>query len=132
MKVKTKNIILIVFCCILGLFVLGTIYIVIDTQMAIRNTIIKAQKQYPISNDDVSSLIEYLNNKSNDLRDRNMVVWTLGRIKAERSLKTLESYYTGEQCDHRAAICQYEIVKALNRCGTKMEIHPISFYDKKR
>ena len=34
-----------------------------------------------------------------------------------RSLPVLEAVYTGEPCDHEEVLCQYELEKAIKRCG---------------
>jgi hypothetical protein len=125
---KTRKVIAIIGCCIIGLIIVGSAYFTLDTHIAIKNTIEKAQKSHQYKDDNVKSLIEYVNTESHSLTERNMAVWVLGRMRAKEALQKLESLYTGEKCNHRTTICQYELVKALKRCDTKLEIHSKEYY----
>lgn len=76
-----------------------------------------AQQAHPHPGDDVTALIDFVNSNSHSLRDRNFAVWTLGRLRNSKALSTLESEYTGEQCNHDKNLCQYELEKAIKLCG---------------
>ncbi len=76
-----------------------------------------AQRAHPHPGDDVAALTEFVNDDSHALRDRNMAVWTLGRMRDAQTLSTLESFYTGDLCIHDKSLCQYELAKAIKRCG---------------
>ena len=59
-----------------------------------------------------------MNSTSHSLRDRiHIGVWTLGRLANPRALPALESVYSGEPCEHDKSLCQYELEKAIRRCG---------------
>ena len=76
-----------------------------------------AQKAHPHSGDDVAALIDFMNSDSHTFRDRNLAVWTLGRLRDAKALPALKSVYTGEQCEHGKSLCQYELEKAIRLCG---------------
>jgi len=76
-----------------------------------------AQKAHPHSGDDVAALTDFMNSDSHTFRDRNLAVWTLGRLRDARALAALESAYTGKACEHDKQLCQYELSKAIKLCG---------------
>jgi hypothetical protein len=76
-----------------------------------------AQEAHPHSGDDVAALIDFMNSDSHRFRDRNLAVWTLGRLRDARALAALESAYTGKACEHDKKLCQYELSKAIKLCG---------------
>ena len=88
---------------------------------SIRYSVLKkcavAQQAHPHPGDDVAALIEYMHSEEHSFRERNFAVWTLGRLCAAGALPALEAVYTGEQCDHNSKLCQYELAKAIRRCG---------------
>lgn len=59
------------------------------------------------------SLVSFLNDETNSLKQRNGAVWALGQLGDPQSLSVLRSYYTGEPCDHKRFLCQYELEKAI-------------------
>ena len=63
------------------------------------------------------ALIEYMNSESHPLKERNRAVWALGRLRDPRALPALEGVYTGDLCEHARFLCQYELEKAIKRCG---------------
>jgi len=88
-----------------------------------------AQSAHPHPGDDVAALIDFMNSSAHSLRDRNQVaVWTLGRLRKADALPALESVYTGEPCDHDNELCQYELEKAITRCGGSPEPERVTKY----
>jgi hypothetical protein len=76
-----------------------------------------AQEAHPHPGDDVAALIDFMNSESHSLRERNSAIWALGRLGEAKALPALESVYTGERCEHDKKLCQYELEKAIRRCG---------------
>jgi len=76
-----------------------------------------AQAAHPHPGDDVAALIDFMKSSDHSLRERNLAVWTLGRLRDPAALGTLESFYTGEKCDHDTQLCQDELWKAIALCG---------------
>ncbi len=77
-----------------------------------------AQQAHPHTGDDTAALIDFMNSESHSFQDRtHLAIWTLGRLGTSRALPALESAYTGEVCDHERKLCQYELEKAIKRCG---------------
>ena len=76
-----------------------------------------AQQAYPHPGDDVAALTDFMNSDSHSLPDRDLAVWTLGRLCDARALPALERAYTGGECNHNERLCQYELEKAIKRCG---------------
>jgi hypothetical protein len=70
-----------------------------------------AQERF--SGDRISALIAMVDCESCAMSGRNHAVWALGQLADIRSLPVLEKHYTGEPCDHKNRICQYELKKAL-------------------
>jgi hypothetical protein len=58
-----------------------------------------------------------VNSDVHPLRERNLAVWTLGRLRDRRALPSLTAAYTGDLCDHDKTLCQYELEKAIKLCG---------------
>ena len=75
-----------------------------------------AQSEYSHPGDDVAAMMDYVRSESHSLRERNLVVWALGQARDSRALPLLESYYTGEKCDHDRSLCQSELAKAIELC----------------
>ena len=76
-----------------------------------------AQAAHPHPGDDVASLIDFMKSDEHSLRERNLAVWTLGRLRDSAALPALEPFYTGEECDHDTQLCQGELHKAIALCG---------------
>lgn len=76
-----------------------------------------AQQSHPHPSDDVAALIDFVNSNAHSFGDRNLAVWTLGRLRDPKALPALESAYTGEECNHEKSLCQSELEKAIKRCG---------------
>ncbi len=76
-----------------------------------------AQKAFPEEKDKICSMIKYINSNDYPLEERNNVVWAVGRLSDKKALPVLQPLYTGEPCNHSLYLCQYELAKAINRCG---------------
>lgn len=76
-----------------------------------------AQQAHPHPGDDVSALLAYALSEDHELSRRNGAIWALGRLGDTAALAGLVSVYTGEPCRHAEEICQYELAKAIRRCG---------------
>lgn len=76
-----------------------------------------AQQAHPHPGDDVTALIDYLNSEEHSLRERNHAIWTLQHLADPAALPSLQAVYTGDLCDHDKHLCQYELEKAIKRCG---------------
>ena len=76
-----------------------------------------AQAAHPHPGNDVAALIDFMDSDTHSLRERNLAVWTLGRLRDSAALPALESFYTGDECDHDAQLCQGELHKAITLCG---------------
>ena len=63
--------------------------------------------------DKIESLLMLIDSENYSLKEKNNAVWALGVLKDERALPKLEVLYTGKECDHEKALCQYEIKKAI-------------------
>lgn len=77
-----------------------------------------AQRDHPRPGDNVAALLDFMNSGSHSFQERNLAVWTLGRLSDARALPTLQGAYTGEPCEHAKKLCQYELEKAIKRCGS--------------
>lgn len=76
---------------------------------------------YPQANDKVEAVILRMQSQSCAMKDRNETVWILGRLSSEKALPVLEKAYTGQICEHENFLCQYELEKAICRCGGHVE-----------
>lgn len=84
---------------------------------------VESQKIY--GGQHVESLIRFVDDASNTLKERNRAIWALGQLQDPKALGTLKRYYTGEPCDHLKILCQYELVKAIKLCEGRMNITAI-------
>jgi hypothetical protein len=100
---------------ILGSAALGAVLFRID--QSVREYCAVAQQAYPHPGDDVAALSDLMNSESHSLRDRNLAIWTLGRLCEAKALPALQRAYTGGECDHDQSLCQYELEKAIKLCG---------------
>jgi hypothetical protein len=66
--------------------------------------------------DRVLALMAYVESPKHTLRDRNRAIWALGQLGDARALPVLETNFTGRDCDHARALCQYELRKAIRLC----------------
>jgi hypothetical protein len=80
--------------------------------MDVKQLCIEAKNQY--GGDCVGALIFYLQDeKQHTPRERSKAVWALGQLGDSRALPVLKKYYDGSECDHKQAVCQYELKKAI-------------------
>jgi hypothetical protein len=112
--VKTVISVLVVVV-VLGSAALGAVLFRIHR--SVREYCAVAQQTYPHPGDDIAALSDLINSDLHSLRDRNLAVWTLGRLRDPNALPTLERVYTGGLCDHDKNLCQYELEKAIKLCG---------------
>jgi hypothetical protein len=132
MKSKALRIAVIASAALVALAAAGLGWMLLSISSSVRETIRIAQRDHPRPKDDLGALVAYLDSGTHALKERELAIWTLGRLRDARALPALEKYYTGRQCDHRTTICQYELVKALRLCGTAMPIHDKEWYRKDR
>ncbi|HUV65806.1 MAG TPA: hypothetical protein VMW24_18060, partial [Sedimentisphaerales bacterium] len=102
-------------CVVLGSTALGAILWRIHR--SVQGCCALAQQSHPKPGDDATALISYMNSGQHTLRERNLAVWTLGRLGNRKALSALEAVYTGELCEHDTFLCQYELEKAIKLCG---------------
>ncbi len=81
-------------------------------QSGVRDMTAIAVGEYP--GDGVLALVTLVDAGDHSLKERNRAVWALGRLGDARALPTLESHYTGSQCDHARRLCQHELKKAID------------------
>jgi hypothetical protein len=79
--------------------------------LGVENFSRKALAQF--QGDRIVALIAFADCQNCKIEERNHAVWALGQLRDKRSLPILYKYRTGEPCNHRTAICQYEIHKAI-------------------
>ncbi len=115
-KVVLRKVIVygLVLCFVLALGFLACVRHAIVS--GLDENIAMAQSAHPHPNDDVAALIEYAESDEHGIKDRNHAVWALGQLRADRALSVLEKLYTGDECDHAGALCQYELAKAIDMC----------------
>lgn len=119
MKVNKRIVKIIVGVFVVGLL-LGSVAlgaIVWHIHQSVQEYCGVAQQAHPHPGDDVSALVDFMDSDSHSFRDRNLAIWTLGRLRDTKALSALEAVYTGEQCDHDKNLCQYELEKAIKLCG---------------
>jgi hypothetical protein len=73
-----------------------------------------ARRSFPGNGTDV--LVAMLKSSATPLLDRNRAVWAIGQLGDRRAVPQLEGLVTGAPCDHAAAVCQYELRKAIRQC----------------
>lgn len=87
-----------------------------------------AQKCFPDEDDKLFSMVRYMNSDQYGLKDRNNMIWAIGQSADKRALNHLLALYTGKPCSHSRYLCQYELSKAINLCGGKVDF---KYKDKK-
>jgi hypothetical protein len=66
--------------------------------------------------DEVEALAALVRSDKHTLAERNRAVQALGQIGDSRALPVLETFYTGQACQHDKFLCQSELRKAIDRC----------------
>lgn len=102
---------LLLFAAIAGLLVLGIRW----AGSGLRQVVTMSEDVHP-ADDRVESLMATVADESLSFDERNRAVWALGVIGDPHAIPLLESYYTGEPCDHEKYLCQYELCKAIKKC----------------
>lgn len=78
------------------------------------------RRSFPGNGTDV--LVAMLNSNATTLLDRNRAIWAIGQLGDRQALPQLEGLVTGAPCDHAAAVCQYELRKAIRQCRGSINI----------
>jgi hypothetical protein len=81
-----------------------------------------ARKSFPAEKEKVDAMVKYMNSSNYTLKERNNMIWAIGQLSDDRALPYLQELYTGEPCKHSLNLCQYELAKAINKCGGNVEI----------
>lgn len=77
----------------------------------------RAMGEFP--GDEVEALSALVQSEERTLAERNRAVQALGQIGDSRALPTLETFHTGQPCQHDKFLCQRELRKAIDRCRGK-------------
>ncbi len=75
---KTAAIVFVILSCLASIL-LGAAFWNIHESVEKYSAI--AQQAHPQPGDDIASLIDYMNSPDHSLRQRNLAVWTIGRIR---------------------------------------------------
>ncbi len=117
---KTRRIVKFVVGALIVSVVLGSTAVgavLFHIHQSVREYCAVAQQAFPHPGDDVAALTGFMNSDSHSLQNRNLAVWTLGRLRDANALPALERVYTGDECNHSQILCQYELEKAIKLCG---------------
>ena len=97
----------------LTLIAVATTFVVISSRIGaeVRAASDMARQQH--AGDPVEALLRFVADTNHSPGDRNRAVWALGQLGDRRALPVLQKYYSGEPCDHRSALCQHELRKAI-------------------
>lgn len=71
-----------------------------------------AMSVYP--GDKIEALLAVLNSGNSNLKDKNQVIWALGKLRDKRAVPVLEKYYTGQKCDHKKFVCQQGLQRSIS------------------
>ncbi len=77
----------------------------------------RAMEEFP--GDEVEALSALVQSETHTWAERNRAVQALGQIGDSRALPILETFYTGQACQHEKFLCQVELRKAIDRCRGK-------------
>ena len=80
-------------------------------QIAAREMGTAATREFP--GDRVEALMALVESDRHTLDQRNHAVWALGQLRDARALPVLQTYCTGQPCDHARYLCQSELKKAI-------------------
>lgn len=115
-KMKNKKLkrlimrtVIIVFACLLSTYAGLRIWIWGDAKQFAKQAV------EHFNTDRTSALILYLDSNEYTFKEKNKAVWAMGVLKEKNALPKLEMMYTGEECNHDSAICQYELYKAIHK-----------------
>lgn len=107
----TIGVIVLLACCVCGLGLVRW-----SIQSGLEKWCAIAQAVHPHPGDDVAALMDYVQSESHSLEQRNYAVWALGQARDSRAVAILESYQTGDGCDHDSRLCEGELDKAIELC----------------
>lgn len=124
---RTKKILLFFSICLLLPF-FGSLCFSVYVHNSVKKYSFIARKEFPGEKEDMSAMIRYILDKHYTLENRNNMIWAIGRLSNIKALPFLEAFYTGEPCSHSSYLCQYELSKAINRCGGNVKF---KYKDKK-
>jgi len=99
----------------ISLPILGLLALCLIIGAGVRGAVKDAQSGFP--GDPVTALISVATSEEASLSERDRAIWALGQLGAPEALPVLQSMATGEQCDHKSKICQYELEKAIEGCS---------------
>lgn len=121
---------LVILCAliIVSLSIVGCLVLNIYISANVTNYATVARKSFSNESEVIYAMINYINSNDYSLKERNNMVWAVGRLSDKRALSSLQALYTGEPCNHSLFLCQYELAKAINRCGGNVDY---KFKDKK-
>jgi len=75
---------------------------------------------YPQASSVAEALILQIQSESESIQTKNRAVWIAGQLRVKEALPVMQSCYTSQKCDHDTSLCQYELKKAIRRCGGKI------------
>jgi len=75
------------------------------------------QAAYPQAHSVAEALVLQMQAQSESMQARNRAVWLAGRLRASAALPVMQKHYTQQPCQHDTQLCQYELKKAIQRCG---------------
>ncbi len=113
MNSKIKRVLIFTFT----IFLFGLIFIYIGLRVWIWTDANKYAEKASLQfkTDKTEALLILLDSEEYTLKEKNKAIWALGVLKEKKALLKLELLYTGEECQHDSAICQYELRKAIHK-----------------
>lgn len=125
---KTKKVVFISLIAVCPLFLIAILGLLLWIQIDVGQCKSISHTAFPNETKVLDSMILFMNDSTQTLKDRNCMVWAIGQIADKKALPFLLANYTGEPCNHDAFLCQYELAKAIKRCGGNVEF---KYKDKK-
>ncbi len=104
---------------LLGIGVLGGLILFYGGTLALiewqlRRAVAAAQSD--AEQDPVDALMAVVQSSTTSLDEKEHAIWALGRLADPRALAVLDPLFTGAECDHAHALCQYKLERAVQRC----------------
>ena len=78
------------------------------------NKIAKEASEH-FNTDKTTALLLFVDSEEFTFKEKNKAIWAMGVLKEKEALPKLEMMYTGKNCNHDSAICQYELFKAIHK-----------------
>ena len=110
------------------IIILGFTSLQVYISLSVNKYVSIAVDKFPDEKGKIFSMINFVKSKDYPLSEKNNMIWAIGRLSDKKALSYLQSIYTGNPCNHSENLCQYEISKAINRCGGKTDF---KYKDKK-